>query len=67
MDDFPGLGRLLIRGIPGLFLEGPGEDFKESLERSEVLLFRSRDGFLETVVAGDEDRIGSAHRLRLLD
>ena len=61
MDDFPGLGWVLIPGIPRLFLEGPGEDLEEFFEGSVVLLFGGRDGFLKAVVAGNEDGVGCTH------
>ncbi len=66
MDDFPGLGGGLIPGILRLFVEGPGEDLEELFEGAEVLLFGSRDGFLEAVVAGNEDGVGCTHGLCLV-
>ena len=61
MDDFPGLWWVLIPGVPRLFLEGPGEDLEEFLEGFVVLLFSGLDGFLNAVVAGNEDGVGCTH------
>ena len=61
MDDFFWLRWRFKVSVFDLFSVGRGQGIDETVERGEVATIGALDGLLHSMVARDQDRVGSAH------